>query len=56
VSDANSSTTAATKVGTGPIRKKAKEPPYLYTLNFNKSETMIFAGGAGRAEYRIFDW
>lgn len=54
---ANSSTEASSaaqkSVSDRPINKP---PPYLYTLNFNSNETLLMAGGAGRNEFRVFDW
>jgi len=30
--------------------------PQLYTTFFNKNEDLLFAGGAGKNEMRVFDW
>lgn len=48
-----SSTTATIAV------RKVKEPvvaPYLYTTKFNKTQDLLFAGGAGKNEMRVYDW
>ena len=42
-------------------RTKAKRPPrrfapQLYTTCFNKTEDLLFCGGAGKNEMRVFDW
>ena len=37
-------------------RGKKVFPPQLYTTFFNKSEDLLFAGGAGKNEMRVFDW
>ena len=52
-----SGTTAETKSTT----RKALEPsssvaPYLYTFAFNKRQDLLYAGGAGKNEMRVFDW
>jgi len=28
----------------------------LYTVTFNKQQDLLFAGGAGKNEMRVFDW
>lgn len=40
------------------LAREAKKvfPPQLYTTFFNKSEDLLFAGGAGKNEMRVFDW
>lgn len=35
---------------------KPKSPPMLYSAMFNKKQDLIFAGGAGRNEVRVFDY
>lgn len=30
--------------------------PFIYSAIFNKKQDLLFAGGAGRNEMRIFDW
>lgn len=52
----NGSTSASTKQVTTSKRKISKAPPYLYTVMFNSSESLLMAGGAGRNEFRVFDW
>ena len=37
-------------------RYKAAIAPYLYTCMFNKREDLLFAGGAGKNELRVYDW
>jgi hypothetical protein len=46
-------TTAATRK-----RKKDKPSvaPFLYTTMINKREDLLFAGGAGKNEMRVFDF
>ena len=49
-----SETTAQTKADA-----KKKQPdvaPYIYTTSFNKNQDLLFCGGAGKNEMRIFDW
>ena len=55
VSGNDSSTTAATKEITSRTTK-SKLAPYLYTTMFNSQNNLLLAGGAGRNEFRIFDW
>lgn len=53
------STSKASTATTKPSKmksKKQKQAPYLYTVMFNKDESLLMAGGAGRNEFRIFDW
>lgn len=56
--DSQSHTTSQT----GTTKKSVQaEParaiaPYIYTTSFNSSFDMLFCGGAGKNEYRIFDW
>jgi hypothetical protein len=38
------------------VHTKDNIAPYLYTVNFNHDETLLMAGGAGRNEFKIFDW
>lgn len=47
--------TAATKPR-GPPKSKKKLAPYIYTVMFNKDESLLLAGGAGRNEFKVFDW
>ena len=35
---------------------KPKYPPMLYIAMFNKKQDLIFAGGAGRNQVRVFDY
>lgn len=37
-------------------RGKRAIAPQLYTTFFNKGEDLLFAGGAGKNEMRVFDW
>ena len=37
-------------------RGKRGQAPQLYTTFFNKNEDLLFAGGAGKNEMRVFDW
>ena len=30
--------------------------PYIYTTKFNKEQDLLFAGGAGKNEMRVFDF
>ena len=42
-----------------PVRRQADKPsiaPFIYTTMINRSEDLIFAGGAGKNEMRIFDF
>jgi len=44
---------------TAVTRKKLKEPtvaPYLYTTKFNTAQDLLFCGGAGKNEMRVYDW
>lgn len=44
---------------TAATKKKAKEPavaPYLYTTKFNAQQDLLFCGGAGKNEMRVYDW
>ena len=48
----------ASTAATRPMRK-ADQPtiaPFLYTTMLNKQEDLLFAGGSGKNEMRIFDW
>jgi hypothetical protein len=56
-SDSVSQTTTTTKSSRKAIRQvKSDSAPYLYTCGFNSTEDLLFAGGAGKNEMRVFDW
>ncbi len=40
------------------VLKQSKEDsaPYLYTCSLNKKQDLLFAGGAGKNELRVFDF
>jgi hypothetical protein len=40
-------------------KKRNKDPemaPYLYTTKFNARQDLLFCGGAGKNEMRVYDW
>ena len=37
-------------------RFKPKSPPMLYSAMFNRKQDLIFAGGSGRNQVRVFDY
>lgn len=42
-----------------PNKKQKKRPsaaPFLYATMFSRKQDLIFAGGAGKNEFRIFDY
>ena len=53
-----SQTTTTTKKSTKKNLNidKTDSAPYLYTTLFNKQQDLLFAGGAGRNELRVYDW
>ena len=54
-----SGTSLANTETTAGARRKGKEPeaaPYLYTTKFNRDQDLLFCGGAGKNEMRVFDW
>lgn len=38
------------------VSKDKSAAPYLYTTSFNKKQDLLFCGGAGKNEMRVFDW
>lgn len=38
------------------MQDKSNHAPYIYTTFMNKKQDLIFAGGAGRNELRVFDY
>lgn len=51
-----SGTTAETKSVKKPLETNSSVAPYLYTFAFNKRQDLLFAGGSGKNEMRVFDW
>lgn len=39
-----------------PLYKNPDVAPYIYTTKFNKEQDLLFAGGAGKNEFRVFDF
>ena len=56
--NASNSTYAATSQRPKIPIKRGKRvfAPQLYTTLFNKNEDLLFCGGAGKNEMRVFDW
>ena len=54
------SVSESTVAGTSRRGKAKRGPrkfaPMLYTTCFNKTEDLLFCGGAGKNEMRVFDW
>ena len=38
------------------VEKESQVAPYLYTACFNQTQDLLFCGGAGKNEMRVFDW
>lgn len=51
-----SQTTTTTKTKRALNVDKSDSCPYIYALYLNKNQDLLFAGGAGRNEMRVFDW
>lgn len=55
--DSQSQTTVTTNTRQKILRQdKSLHAPYIYSCYFNSKQDLIFAGGAGRNEMRVFDW
>lgn len=55
--DSQSQTTVTTNSRQKILRQdKSLHAPYIYSCYFNSKQDLIFAGGAGRNEMRVFDW
>ena len=39
-----------------PTEKQRKNAPFIYACQFNKTQDLIMAGGAGANQIRIFDY
>lgn len=55
--DEVSQTTTTTKSSRKAIRQEKRDAaPYLYTCGFNAKQDLLYAGGAGKNEMRVYDW